>query len=141
MEPGPLFSWSVDLNFGFATAAVLSLITFGVHTFVGGKYVARPLLASSELPKASLWLNYFTWHMATVMLLFMAGGYAFAASRPDAADVAALLTLMAATFSPLCIWVAVKGGISPWRFPASWLFALIALVAFFGEARFAIREV
>ena len=97
MEPGPLFSWSVDLNFGFATAAVLSLITFGVHTFVGGKYVARPLLASNELPKASLWLNYFTWHMATVMLLFMAGGYAFAASRPDAADVAALIAALVCT--------------------------------------------
>jgi hypothetical protein len=141
MDHGPFFSWSVDLNFGFAAAAVLSMVTFGVHTFIGGKFVARPLLASIELPRASLWLNYFTWHMATVMLLFMSAGFAFAASRPDATDVAALLTLMAATFSPLCIWVAIKGGISPWRFPASWLFALIALVAFFGEARFSIREI
>ena len=141
MDQGALFSWSAEFHFGFAAAAVLSLITFGVHTFIGGKFVARPLLASSELPRASLWLNYFTWHMATVMLLFMSGGFAFAASRPDANDVAALLTLMAATFSPLCIWVALKGGISPWRFPASWLFALIALVAFLGEGRFAIREI
>lgn len=129
------------VNAGFAAAAVLSLITFAVHTFVGGRFAARPLLASSELPKASLWLNYFTWHMATVMLLFMAGGFGVAARYPGALAAGALLTLMAATFSPLCIWVALKGGISPWRFPASWLFALIALVAYLGQIQFTIREV
>ncbi|MDP2764230.1 MAG: hypothetical protein Q8O54_05270 [Brevundimonas sp.] len=120
------------VNPGFAAAAVLSLITFGVHTFVGGQFVARPLLASRELPRASLWLNYFTWHMATVMLLFMAGGFAVAALYPEAFPAAVLLMLMAATFSPLCIWVALKGGIAPWRFPASWLFLLIVLAGLWG---------
>jgi len=79
--------------------------------------------------------------MVTVMLLIMAAGFGWAATSPDHFDVAVLLMLMAAAFSPLCIWVALKGGIAPWRFPASWLFALIALVAFFGEARFSIREI
>ncbi len=141
MDHGPLFSWSVDFHLGFAMAAVLSLITFGVHTFIGGKYVARPLLASRELTPASLWLNYFTWHMVTVMLLFMTAGFGVATYYPGALAAGVLLTLMAATFSPLCIWVALKGGISPWRFPASWLFALIALAAFLGEARLTLREV
>jgi hypothetical protein len=120
------------VNPGFATAAVLSLITFGVHTFVGGKFAARPLLAAHDFHKASRWLNYFTWHMATVMLLFMAGGFAVAAVHPGAFAAAALLTLMAATFSPLCIWIALKGGIAPWRFPASWLFGLIVIAALWG---------
>jgi len=71
----------------------------------------------------------------------MVGGFAVAALYPGALAAGALLTLMAATFSPLCVWVAIKGGISPWRFPASWLFALIALVAYFGEAGFVIREI
>lgn len=132
MDHGTLVAAQEVFNPGFATASGLSLITFGVHTFIGGRVVAQPLLASSELPKASLWLNYFTWHMATVILLFMAGGFAWAATSPDHFDVAVLLMLMAAAFSPLCVWVTVKGGIAPWRFPASWLFLLILAAGLWG---------
>ena len=135
MDYGPLVAGQGVFNPGFATAAVLSLITFAVHTFAGGKHVARPLLASG-LPKASLWLNYYTWHMATVLLLFMAGGFGVAALHPGAFAAAALLTIMAAAFSPLCMWVALKGGVRPWRFPASWLFLLILAAGLWG-ARFA----
>lgn len=131
MDHGPLIAESV-FNPGFAMASVLSLITFGVHTFVGGRFAARPLLAAKDFHKASRWLNYFTWHMATLMLLFMAGGFGVAALYPDALPAAVLLLLMAAAFSPLCVWVALKGGIAPWRFPASWLFALIVIAALWG---------
>lgn len=42
IEQGPtVVLWSGALNPGFALAAVLSLITFGVHTFIGGVFVAR----------------------------------------------------------------------------------------------------
>ncbi|WP_291837798.1 hypothetical protein [Brevundimonas sp.] len=119
-------------NAGFAAAAVLSLITFAVHTFVGGRFAARPLLAAHDFDKASCWLNYMTWHMVTVLLLVMALGYGVAAVRPGSADVAILLTLVAVILSPLSIWVAMKGGIAPWRFPSSWLFALIAIAAGWG---------
>lgn len=113
------------MNIGFVAAAVLSLITFGVHTFVGGKYAARPLLEAAHFDPASRWLNYFTWHMATVLLLVMAAGFAWTAIAPEAWPAALILTVMATLFSPLCVWVAMKGGIAPHRFPASWLFVLI----------------
>ena len=114
-----------ELNLGFAVAALATLATFVVHTFIGGVYAARPLLADGALPRASRWLNYYTWHMATVTLLVMTGGFAWAALRSDAADVATLLMALAAAFSPLCVWVALRGGVAPWRFPASWLFLII----------------
>jgi len=120
------------MNLGFATAAALSLATFAVHTFVGGRFAARPLLKAQDFHRASRWLNYFTWHMATALLLFMTGGFAWAAVTPEAWPVAVLLTLMAATFSPLCVWVAMKGGIAPWRFPASWLFLMILVAGLWG---------
>jgi hypothetical protein len=122
------------VNAGFATAAVLSLITFAVHTFVGGRFAARPLLDAHDFDKAGRWLNYMTWHMVTVLLLVMAVGYGVAAVRPGSADVAVLLTVIAVILSPLSVWVAMKGGIAPWRFPSSWLFALIALSAGWGFA-------
>lgn len=121
-----------SINPGFAAASLLALVTFGVHTFVGGVFVARPLLASRELTPAGLWLNYYCWHIVTVLLLVMSAGYAWAATRPDALDLAVFLTLLAAILSPLCVWVAIKGRIAPWKFPAASLFALIALAGFLG---------
>ena len=132
MDHGPLVAGHEVFNLGFATAAVLSLITFGVHTFIGGRFAAQPLLEAHDFHKASRWLNYFTWHMVTVMLLIMAAGFWFAAVEPGGFDVAVLLMIMAAAFSPLCIWVALKGGIAPWRFPASWLFLLIVAAGSWG---------
>lgn len=132
MVHGPLVTGQEAFNLGFVAAAALSLITFAVHTFIGGRFAARPLLDAHDFHKASRWLNYFTWHMATVMLLFMTGGFAWAAVHPDAFDVAVLLMLMAASFSPLCVWVAIKGGIPPWRFPASWLFLLVLAAGLWG---------
>lgn len=120
------------MNTGFALAALFGLITFGVHAFVGGRYAARPLLAAEGLDKAARWLNYYTWHMATALLLFMAAGFALCAFGRASSDVALLLTLMAAAFSPLSVWTAIKGGIAPWRLPASWLFAAIAALGVFG---------
>lgn len=120
------------MNTGFALAALFSLVTFGVHVFVGGRYAARPLLAVEGLEKASRSLNYYTWHMATGLLLFMAAGFVLAAFGRASSDVALLLTLMAAAFSPLSVWAAIKGGIAPWRLPASWLFAAIAALGVFG---------
>lgn len=130
MHPGDLAANS--LNPGFAVASVLSLVTFCVHTFVGGRFAARPLLDAHDFHKASRWLNYFTWHMATILLLVMTAGYAWAALRPGAVEAALILTVMAALCSPLCVWVAMKGGIAPWRFPASWLFALVVAASLWG---------
>ncbi len=120
------------MNIGFAIAALLSLITFATHTFVGGIYAARPLLAAHDFDKASRWLNYMCWHMVTAVLLAFTAGFAWAALRPEAVEVAALLTALALPLSGISVWVALKGGIPPWRFPSSWLFALILAAGLWG---------
>ena len=120
------------INWGFAAASAIALLTFGVHTFVGGVFVVRPLLAARDLTPASRWLNYYCWHLVTVVLLFMAAGFAWAAGQPTAADLATMLTAMSVVFSPLCAWVALKGRIAPWRFPATTLFLLVAVAGLVG---------
>ncbi len=135
IEQGPtVVIASGVLNPGFATAALLSVITFAVHTFVGGRYAARPLLAAHDLARASRWLNYMTWHMVTALLLVMALGFLWAALSPAAVEVGVLLSLLAAILSPLSVWVAIKGGIAPWRFPSSWLFLLILGAGLWGAS-------
>lgn len=109
------------------TAAGLALLTFAVHTFVGGVYVARPLLADQTLPKASKWLNYYCWHIATVTILAIAGAFAYAALQQNDKSLAVFATCLCAALAPLSVAVALRGGINPLRFPSTSLFAATAL--------------
>lgn len=108
------------------SAAALALVTFAVHTFVGGVFVARPLLADTSLPKASKWLNYYCWHITTVTILAIAGAFAYSASRPDRPELAMFATLLTASVAGLSVTVAFKGGINPIRFPSTSLFTATA---------------
>ena len=122
------------LNAGFAAASLLALLTFAVHTFVGGIYVVRPLLAVEGLSRASRWLNYYCWHMTTLTLLVMTAMFGWSAYEPTARGFGVLFTAMAAAFSVLCIAVALKGGVRPYRFPATSLFAAVAVAGLWGIA-------
>ncbi len=110
------------------SAVIMSLVTFIVHTFVGGPFVAKPLLASKELPIASKWLNYYTWHITTIFTLLMGGGYAYVALNPDKPELVVFLTILTGAFSLLSAGIAIKGRINPFRFPSTSLFAIVCLL-------------
>lgn len=108
-------------------AVVFSIITFTVHTFIGGPRVADPLLENTDLPIASKWLNYYTWHITTIFTLLMGAGYAYVALNPERPELAVFLTIVTASFSLLSAAVALKGSINPFRFPSTSLFAVVSL--------------
>lgn len=122
------------MNFGFAAAAVLLAITFGVHVFLGGIHAARPLLAATDITRGSRWLNYYCWHMVSVLLFALSIAFALAASRADLWPLAAAGVLLSAVFSLLSAAVALKGQIPPLRFPSTSLFALSAAAGLSGFA-------
>ena len=109
-------------------AVVVSFITFAVHTFVGGPRVAGPLLASTALPKASKWLNYFCWHVVTIYTLLMGGAYAYVALNPERPELVVFVTILNFAFAILSAVVAVKGDINPLRFPSTSLFGSLSLL-------------
>ena len=119
-------------NLGFALAAVVAAVAFGIHSFVGSRLVAQPLLAAKHLPPASRWLNFYTWHTATVALAFMAAGFAWAAVRPDALDIGIGLTALAAALAVLCLAVCLRARFRPWRVPPFDLFTLMAVAGLWG---------
>lgn len=109
----------------------IAMVTFLVHTFVGGPRVAAPLLADTGLPRASKWLNYFCWHIAMVLLAFMAGAFAWLAHEPRSAVTGPALVFfgsLSLVLAMLSAWVALKGRIHPLRFPSTSLFAAMALL-------------
>jgi hypothetical protein len=121
----------MDVIFLWA-AAFMSLITFCVHTFIGGPRVASPLLADKQLTKASKWLNYYCWHVTTLFTFAMGGAYAYVALHPDRPELAVFLTAVTAALSILSAAVALKGEINPFRFPSTSLFAVVSLLGLLG---------
>ena len=114
------------------SAAITSIVTFAVHVFAGGVYVARPLLADQTLPKASKWLNYYCWHITSVLILFLGAAFAFSAIHPDRLELAAFAAALTLTLAALSALVALKGRIHPLRFPSTSLFALTACFGWAG---------
>jgi hypothetical protein len=107
------------------SASLMSFVTFAVHIFIGGPRVAKPLLATTHLPAASKWLNYYCWHITTIFLLAMSIGYAYVALHPSRPELAVFLTALSAALSVLSAVVAIKGKINPFRFPSTSLFAMV----------------
>lgn len=107
-------------------AAAASLATLVGHVFVGGPQVAKPILASLELPQQAKLMGYFCWHVTSVVVLAMSVGYALAALRPGHSDLAVFLSVLSALVWALSLGVSVLGGLPIRRNPAVFLFALIA---------------
>lgn len=120
------------MNPGFAVAAILSLITCAVHVFAGGIYVVRPLLGARDITRASRWLNYYCWHMVSILLLAFAVGFGLAAADLAMRPLALAAVALSAIFAGLCVGVALKGGVPPYRFPAASLFTLVAAAGGWG---------
>lgn len=114
------------------SAAAVGVLAFCVHTFRGGRVVARPLLADRSLPLASKWLNYYCWHVATVTLLFVAFGFAVAAWSREHEALAAFGTALAIVLSILSATVAIRAKIHPLRFPSTWLLGLMGIIGALG---------
>ena len=108
--------------------SVLCLITFCVHTFIGGPVVAKPLLESKELSKASKWLNYYCWHNTTVLLFLLSVAYGYSAHTQSAIELVVFATFLAGCLSILSGVIAIKGKINPFRFPSTSLFAGICVL-------------
>jgi len=113
-------------------ASAGAIVSFCVHTFIGGRFAARPLLHSTNLPKATIWLNYFTWHIVTALLLVLAGVFGVGAFGRIHTDAVLVCALIAALISMISIAVTLRAGIAVHRFPASYLLGATATLAFAG---------
>lgn len=109
-------------------ATAMSILTFFIHTFIGGPRVVGPLLENTTLPIASKWLNYYCWHITTIYTLLMGGAYAYVAFNPNKPELIIFLSILNSFLSILSVWVAIKGKINPLRFPSTSLFAAVSLL-------------
>ena len=98
-------------------AAGTCLLTAAIHTFVGERWVARPLLAADRLGTVSKLTAFYCWHMVTILLFAMTAGFVRAASVPAAHELGVACTALAGTFAvwsvALVIWARVSPRILP----------------------------
>ena len=109
-------------------ASTMSGLTFLAHIFIGGPKNATPIFSIENLPNDPKWTVYFSWHSASVLLLFMALGYAWAAYSGEGKSLVVFLTALSATLCVVAGITAYFGGIQIWNFPPSMLFAVITVL-------------
>lgn len=116
----------------FSSASALSFIWFLVHCLVGGKEVARPLLADQHLTDTVQQTLYLCWHLVSVSIAAMAVFFGLAVWL-QAPSYAVSGSLLAVGF------VAVGVTIVPlraWRYrtiPQGWLFVPVVAMGAAGH--------
>jgi hypothetical protein len=119
------------MNSWLFAAGVAAVFTFSVHTFIGGRLIARPFL-EGDYPARIKVVLYGCWHLATITLAMQAGALFWAAYEPSAAMLAwAAATLYAAYFA-MTVWIILlmKAGFK--RTPHWLMFSVTACLAFAG---------
>ena len=121
-------------NIWLFAAGIAAALTCLLHVFGGGPEIARPLLASNELPDVSKYVNYYCWHLVTFTIGAMAVGFVWSSIDPSQTGLAWMWTVMATLFTiwsiALILWKRQKF----WRMPQWTLFAVISALAITGLA-------
>ena len=118
------------MSLPFFLAALVSALWAGVHLFVGGREVARPLRAAA-LPHLVSQTAYLCWHfvsitLALMALLFLAAGMGWGAGLGLAATALAFgFALTGLVLPPLL-------GAPYGRLPQGWLFVPVVALGAWG---------
>lgn len=112
-------------------AAGFSLVCWSVHTFVGGRLIARPLVRS-DLAAVPRLTSYYCWHIVTIVLAALPAAYAYAALVPSGRDVAVLATALAGSFLVWSLTLVVWKRRRPFELPQWALFLPVTAAGVLG---------
>ena len=109
----------------FTAAAGLAALWLAVHAVIGGRQIARPLIASSDLSAMVRHTQYLCWHFTTATIACMAGFFATAALTGVAA-YAMVATVLAFVFFIVGVGLVFALCETHTRLPQGWLFLPVA---------------
>lgn len=105
-----------------------------LHTFVGTPEVADPLLASAIEDRAK-YLNFFCWHIVTIVLWAVAAGYLWSTIVRSSTELVVFLTILMASIGIWGVFLPPSVGLSYVSMPQGWLFFPIVVLAILGIRR------
>lgn len=109
----------------FGSAGGLAALWLAVHTIVGGREIARPLVEANELTPVVRHTQYLCWHFTTVAIAFMATFFLLAAFTGVTA-YATSATVLATGFFVVGVGLVISLGEAHGRLPQGWLFLPVA---------------
>lgn len=112
------------MNLALVAAAGLSLLTWAIHTFIGSREIAAPLMRS-DLAGVPKYTVYYCWHVVTLVLFAMALGFAYAACVPASIALGVFLTVLSGAFMAWSLALVVTGERTALELPQWSLFAAI----------------
>lgn len=115
----------------YAVAAIIAAIWCGVHLFLGGREIARPLRQSSQLDPMVRDTQYLCWHFTSVSIAAMSLFFflAYFLKQPSYAVAG---TILSAGFTLTGIGLVIAIGQSHKKVPQGWLFAPITALGLWG---------
>ncbi len=120
------------MNMFFLIAAILSAAVFLIHTFLGGRTIAVPLMKAQDIHPVPKLTSYYCWHLVTITLAIVSGMFAYAAYSMNGLDVGWAATLLTVCFCALGLFVPALKGQSYKNMPQGWLFLPIAIMGVLG---------
>lgn len=108
------------------TASLLAAAICLIHVLLGGREIARPLLAAEGLRSVPKYTSYYCWHLVTIMLAGMSLAFFLAAMPGGARAPASFATVGALAFAVLCLAINARFGLRAWRHPQWALFLPLA---------------
>ncbi len=107
-------------------AALLAATICLIHLILGGREIARRLLAAEGLHPVVKYTMYYCWHLVTITLLGMALAFLRAALPGGARALALFATLGAGLFALLCLGIIARMRLKAWQHPQWALFFPLA---------------
>ncbi|WP_428642788.1 hypothetical protein [Roseibium sp.] len=120
------------MNIFLLIAAGLSAGVCLIHTFLGGREIAVPLLQAADLAPVPKYVSYFCWHIVTIALAAIAAMFAFAAMRPDSLELAWAATGLTGAICLLGLAVPPMKKQTYAHMPQGWLFLPITVLGAIG---------
>jgi len=119
------------MNIYLLVAAGLSAAVCLIHTFAGGRTIARPLL-KADLHPVPKYVTYYCWHIVTIVLAVIAVMFALAGVSEDSLDLGWVATVLVAAFCLLGLAVPPIKKQKYSQMPQGWLFLPITILGITG---------
>lgn len=120
------------MNVYFLSAAILTVAVFLIHTFLGGRTIANPLLKAQDLHPVPKLTSYYCWHIVTITLAIVSGMFAYAAYSSGGADLGWTATLLTLGYCVLGLFVPIVKQQKYKDMPQGWLFFPIVVLGILG---------
>ena len=118
------------MNLWLWASAAAAFFTLLIHLILGGREIARPLLAARGLADVPKYTMYYCWHLVSLMIFAMAAMLAHVAFWGGPVELAwAGLALAAGSMAWSFVMIAALRLRPLWHYPQGWLFALVVALA------------